>query len=62
MIGLISETESNQLEVEEGFSYHGTIGQLIFAYIIYHTDIGYVVAKLSELSASPACCHYKAIK
>eukprot|EP00957_Ditylum_brightwellii_P162674 12387755-Ditylum_brightwellii.AAC.1 len=45
--GSTSEAESNQLEAEEGFSYH---------------DNGYVVAKLSKLSASPACCHYKEIK
>eukprot|EP00957_Ditylum_brightwellii_P178605 13604810-Ditylum_brightwellii.AAC.1 len=25
-------------------------------------DIGYGVAELSKFSASPACCHYKAIK
>eukprot|EP00957_Ditylum_brightwellii_P199707 15223857-Ditylum_brightwellii.AAC.1 len=25
-------------------------------------DIGYAVAELSKFSASPACCHYKAIK
>eukprot|EP00957_Ditylum_brightwellii_P174657 13298664-Ditylum_brightwellii.AAC.1 len=44
-IGPTSEAESNQLEVEEGFSYCGEI-----------------VVKLSKFSASPVCCHYKAIK
>eukprot|EP00957_Ditylum_brightwellii_P053804 4076345-Ditylum_brightwellii.AAC.1 len=61
-IGPPSEAESNQLEAEEGFSYHSTIDELIFAYVIYHADIGYAVAELSKFSASPASCHYKAIK
>eukprot|EP00957_Ditylum_brightwellii_P194435 14808088-Ditylum_brightwellii.AAC.2 len=62
MIGPTSEAESNQLEAEEGFSYHDAIGSLIFAYVICHIDIGYAVAKLSKFSASPACCHCKVIK
>eukprot|EP00957_Ditylum_brightwellii_P121084 9235803-Ditylum_brightwellii.AAC.1 len=61
-IGPSSEAESNQLEAEEDFSYHSAIGELIFAYVICRTDIGYTVAELSKFSASPACCHYKAIK
>eukprot|EP00957_Ditylum_brightwellii_P136121 10381262-Ditylum_brightwellii.AAC.1 len=61
-VGPLSEAESNQLEAEEDFSYHSTIGELVFAYVICCADIGYTVAKLSKFSALPANYHYKTIK
>eukprot|EP00957_Ditylum_brightwellii_P123461 9413021-Ditylum_brightwellii.AAC.1 len=61
-IGPTSEAESNQLEAEEDFSYHGAIDELMFAYVIWRADIGYAVAEPSKFSALPACCHYKVIK
>jgi len=54
--------EHKQIEKDVGFGYHQVLGELIYAYIMCHVDIGYAVVFLSRFSTAPAKEHYLALK
>jgi len=61
--GSTEETaEHKQIEKDVGFSYRQVLGELIYAYIVCHVDIGYAVVFLSRFSTAPAKEHYLALK
>jgi hypothetical protein len=51
-----------KLKKQMGFSYCQAIRELIFALCTCQPDISVAVIKLSQYSANPAKCHYKAVK
>jgi hypothetical protein len=53
--------EADALEKAVGFSYHTVIGELMFAYVMGHLDIGFSMAELSKFNASPTGCPYAAV-
>lgn len=50
------------LEKQAGFSYCQVLGELIYAYVICHLDIGYASTFLSCFASSPTLEHYMALK
>ena len=54
--------EHGALEKEVGFSYQQVLGELIYAYVVVHVDIGFAVALLSRFACTPAHEHYLALK
>ena len=54
--------EHRALEREVGFSYWHVLGELIYAYVVVHIDIGFAVTLLSRLTSAPAREHYFALK
>jgi hypothetical protein len=48
------------LQKEMGFSYHQLLGELIYAYIVAHLDIGCAITLLSQFSQAPHKDHYTA--
>jgi hypothetical protein len=51
-----------QLENDVGFSYRQVLGDLIYAYVIFHVDNGYAVTFLARFSQAPVREHYYALK
>ena len=45
-----------------GFSYQSSIGELLFAYVLCRSDIGYAMAQLYKFNRNPAECHYILVK
>jgi hypothetical protein len=43
-------------------TYHGVVGEIVYAYIVAHPDYGFAVALLSWFSTCPSQCHYDAAK
>jgi len=58
----LSEPDLLALETKLGFSYRQAIGELIYALVTCRPDILFAAIKLSQYSASPALCHFNAIK
>ena len=58
----LSETDRVALETKLGFSYRQAIGELIYALVTCRPDISFAAIKLSQYSASPALCHFDAVK
>jgi len=58
------EKLKEHLEIKEKvkFSYQGLLGELLYAFIIVHIEIGNAVQFLSKFSASPHLEHYMALK
>ena len=54
--------EHAKLAAEQGFSYRTLLGELLYAYITAHPDIGYAVAILSKFSTAPSVVHYQRLK
>ena len=57
-----NDGERKEIKEEMGFSYRSAIGELLFAYVLFHPDIGYDMTELSKFSHNPARCHYIAVK
>jgi hypothetical protein len=55
-------TEHRKLEEEMRYSYHQVLGELIYAYVICHLDIGFAITLLAHFAQSPAKEHYLALK
>ena len=45
-----------------GYSYCGLLGELLYAYVIAHPDLGNALVTLSKLSNAPAKIHYQQLK
>ena len=60
--GPTDPTQQNALENEMGFSYRQVIGEAVLAMTLCRVDIAPAIIKLSQYSANPAKCHYKAAK
>ena len=58
----LSEQDRVALETKLGFSYRQAIGELIYALVTCRPDISFAAIKLSQYSASPALCHFEAVK
>ena len=58
----LSEPDLLALETKLGFSYRQAIGELIYALVTCRPDISFAAIKLSQYSASPALCHFNAVK
>jgi hypothetical protein len=54
--------EGQALIRERGFKYRQLLGELMYAYIICRLDIGYILIKLAQFSATPAPIHYTCLK
>ncbi len=54
--------ERRALESEVGYSYRQVLGEIVYAYVVCHLDIGYAATFLSRFSQAPAREHYKALK
>ena len=52
----------SDLKASQGFSYHQVLGELIYAYVICHLDIGYAATFLARFSQAPDVKHYQALK
>ena len=50
------------LEKKKGFNYRTLLGKLMYAYITYRPDIGYLVTTLSKFSSAPTEYHYTLLK
>ena len=46
--------EHDTLKKEIGFSYRQVLGELLYAYVVIHIDIGFAVALLSRFASAPA--------
>jgi len=58
----LSEPDRLALETKLGFSYRQAIGELIYALVTCRPDISFAAIKLGQYSASPALCHFDALK
>ena len=54
--------EHSEIEAKLKFSYRGLLGELLYAFIIIHIEIGNAVQFLSKFSTSPHMDHYLALK
>jgi hypothetical protein len=54
--------EYHELSTKMGFSYWTLLGELIYAYITCHPDIGYAIVTLSKFASSPTAFHYTSLK
>ena len=54
--------KAKQLAIDNSFSYWNILGELIYAYVICHLNIGYAICFLAQFSESPHEKHYKALK
>jgi len=54
--------EHKALEAEQGFGYRSVLGEILFAYVLCHPDIGYAVTTLAKFSTAPNALHYKSLK
>ena len=61
-IGSDNVHEQKSLQLQMGFSYRRTIGELMFAAVTCRPDILHTVIKLSQYSNRPASVHYIAVK
>ena len=50
------------LEHSMGLSYYTLLGELMYEYITYRPDIGYVITTLSKFSCKPSSYHYKLLQ
>ena len=50
------------LEKKKGFNYRTLLGELMYAYITCHPNIGYAVTTLSKFSSVPTEYHLKLLK
>jgi hypothetical protein len=46
--------EHHALESEVGYSYRQEFGEIVYAYVVCHLDIGYAAMFLSRFSQAPA--------
>ena len=54
--------EAKEIARRHGFSYRTVLGELIYAYVICRTDIGFSVCFLARFSDHPHDEHYKALR
>jgi hypothetical protein len=54
--------EHRALESEVSYSYHQVLGEIVYAYVVCHLDIGCAAMFLPRFSQAPAREHYKALK
>jgi len=61
--GLVENApEHKALEAEQGFGYRSVLGEMLFAYVLCHPDIGCAVTTLAKFSTTPNALHYKSLK
>ena len=53
---------NKEIVSKKGFSYRNVLGELIFAYVICHLDIGYSICLLARFSDRPHEEHFDALK
>jgi len=63
LVGL-PEGSKEHLEIKKKmkFTYHGLLGELLYAFIIIHIEIGNAIQFLSNFLTSPHMDHYLALK
>jgi len=54
--------EAKALVAKYGFSYRNLLGELVYAYVICRTDIGFAVCFLARFSLAPHEEHYNALR
>ena len=58
----LSQEDRIKYEMELGFSYHQSIGELIYTLVTCQPEISFSTIKLSHYSAAPPEIHYEAFK
>ena len=54
--------EYKQMQRKMGFAYRTLLGELLYAYVTCHPDIGFAVTTLAKFSTHPHEIHYKYLK
>ena len=54
--------EHSMLAESQGFKYRSLLGEILYAYVICHPDIGYTFITLAKFSTAPNELHYQALK
>jgi len=63
LVGPLEGTkEHTEIEAKPNFSYRGLLGELLYAFIIIHIEIGNAIQFLSKFSMNPHMDHYLALK
>jgi len=60
--GLVENAhEHKALKAKQGFGCRSVLGEILFAYVLCHPDIGYAVTTLAKFSAAPNALHCKSL-
>ena len=51
-----------KLKLSQGFSYCTLLGEMMYAYITCHPDIGYALTTMNKFSTKPSKYHYELLK
>ena len=51
-----------KLELSQGFTYPTLLGEMMYVYVTYRPDTGYVITTMSKFSTKPSTYHYELLK